>query len=213
MSKRVKILVAVLAAVMLLSIGTTAVVLAKDNTQPAQAGTAARGLLARVAEKLGIPEQQLADTVKQARQEMRDETIAQKLDNLLANAVTKGTITQHESDAIKAWWNGQPEAVGKLLPLVSNPDYRNLMMRSDMPINYITLEMRYNGTPEMFRAGQLPDVAGILQNAVGKGVITQQEADAITAWWNGRPDAVNKLLQGVLYKLMPYTQTPCLPAN
>ena len=68
MSKRMKILVVVLAAVLLLTVGGTATVMAQEAPKPTPP---ANGLLARVADILDIPQERLVDAFKQARQEMK----------------------------------------------------------------------------------------------------------------------------------------------
>jgi len=70
MSKRIKVLVVVLAAVLLLTVGGTATVMAQE--EPASTPQA-NGFLARVAEILDIPQEGLVDAFKLARQEMRQE--------------------------------------------------------------------------------------------------------------------------------------------
>ncbi len=109
MSKRVKALVSMLMVVVLLAVGGTAMVMAEEPTPPPEVG--AKGLLARVAEILDIPEEDLVNAFKQARQEMRQEAFIRALDK----AVEKGRITQEEADEIKEWWEQKPEALGPSL--------------------------------------------------------------------------------------------------
>jgi len=109
MSKRMKVLVATLAAVFLLAVGGTAMVMAQEEPAP-EAG--ANGLLARVADILGVvTEEQLADAFEQARQEMRQETFLRFLDR----AVEEGRITQEEADEFLEWWEQRPETCDRLL--------------------------------------------------------------------------------------------------
>jgi hypothetical protein len=65
------------------------------------------GLLARVAGILGIPQEELNDSFKQAKQEMREEARIRALDR----AVEKGRITQEEADESKAWYEQKPEVL------------------------------------------------------------------------------------------------------
>ena len=116
MSKKVKILGAVLAVLALVVAGTVGMIAtasAADPTPTATATTPQADLLARVAEILGIDKQKVTDAFTQARQEM-----AQKaLDTALAKAVAEGRITQAEADQIKGWWGQRPEVLNKgLLP-------------------------------------------------------------------------------------------------
>jgi hypothetical protein len=110
MSKRVKVLVSILVAVVLLTVGGVAMVMAQEEPTPTpEAG--ARGLLARVAEILDILEEDLVNAFKQAQQEMRQEAFIKALDN----AVEKGLVTQQEADEIKEWWEQKPEAIDRSL--------------------------------------------------------------------------------------------------
>ena len=136
MSKRMKVLVSVLVATLLLTIGATASVMAQGEPTPTpEVSTKGRlatgvepqielskfsgyvgdnmtaGLLAKVAEKLGVTEEELANAFKQAQQEIRQEAFIRSLDN----AVAKGRITQQEADEIKEWWEQKPEVVGSNL--------------------------------------------------------------------------------------------------
>ena len=122
MSKRMKALVSVLAAILLLTVGTTVSVMAQDEEPtptPAPStkvfmGTAnTTGLLARVAEILGIPEEDLTNAFKQAQQEMREEAFIRSLDK----AVDEGRIAPEEANEIKGWWEQRPEVMDSgLLP-------------------------------------------------------------------------------------------------
>jgi len=95
------IIIGLLATVLLVG-GIGVVVLAQtengDDSQP-------KTLLARVAEKLGINQQELEDAFAEARSEMRDEA----LENRLQNLVEQGKITQEEADQYKAWLEARPD--------------------------------------------------------------------------------------------------------
>ena len=113
MSKKVKVLISVVAAVLLLTVGATTAVMAQEEPEPTpEAG--ANGLLARVAEILDIPNENLESAFRQARQEMmqarqemREEACIRSLDK----AVEEGCITQEEANAIKEWWEQKPEVM------------------------------------------------------------------------------------------------------
>jgi len=110
MSKKVKVLVSVLVAVVLLTVGGTATVLAQENDEEVIATaneTGTNGLLARVAGILGIPQEELVNAFRQAQQEMREEAFIGYLDK----AVEKELITQEEADEIKEWWSERPEVL------------------------------------------------------------------------------------------------------
>ena len=109
MSKRMKVLVAALVAVLLLTVAGTAMVMAQDE-EPTPAPET-NGLLARVAEILDISQEQLADAFEQARQEMRQETFLR----FLEKAVKEERITQQEADEFLEWWEQRPETCDRLL--------------------------------------------------------------------------------------------------
>ncbi len=116
MLKKVRVLVAVLLAVVLLVVGGSATVMAQEegpapapevNTRAFMATANATGLLPRVAGILGISQEELTNAFKQAQQELRAEALIRRLDK----AVAEGRITQEEADAIKEWWEQKPEAL------------------------------------------------------------------------------------------------------
>ncbi len=133
MSKKVKVIVSVLVAVVLLTVGGVAAVMAQgEPTPPLEPSTRGRlatgvepraqlsrfsgyvgdnmtaGLLARVAEKLGVTEEELANAFKEAQQEIREEAFIGALDR----AVEKGRITEEEANEIKEWYEQRPEVLG-----------------------------------------------------------------------------------------------------
>ena len=120
MSKKVKVLISVLAAVVLLTVGTATAVMAQDNGSTANT-TGANGLLARVAGNLGISQWELTDAFQQARQELRQEMRQMWQERrqeaflkAIDKAVGKELITQDEADEIREWWEQRPEALGQV---------------------------------------------------------------------------------------------------
>lgn len=106
MSKKVKVLVSVVVAILLLTVGGAVAVMAQEDPTPTpEAG--AKGCLARAAEILGIPQEDLVNAVKQAQQEMRQEAFIKALDR----AVEQERITQQEANQIKEWWEQRPEVL------------------------------------------------------------------------------------------------------
>ena len=107
MSKKVKVLISVMVAILLVVVATTAAVMAQEEPESTpEAG----GLLARVAEILDIPQEELIDAFKQARQELRQETCLRALDM----AVEKELISQDEADQIMGWWQQKPEVLDQM---------------------------------------------------------------------------------------------------
>lgn len=93
MSKKFKVIVSVLLAVLMLATSGTAVVMAQDEPEPTpQMATA--DLLYRVASILGITPEELADAFNQARQEMWEE----------CQATGNCTIRQERVNQFKERW-------------------------------------------------------------------------------------------------------------
>ena len=223
MSKKLKIIVAVVAGIVILALGGGAIVMAADNTTPTTV-TQSDTLFAKVAAALGVTEQQLTDAFKQANTQAE----SQRIDQQLVQAVTKGTITQAESDAIKAWLAQKPTAPTKDT-LKAWLDSKPKLANSNALRGFLGLPWKmigewrgvYNNnadfltqvvanlntaTGKSITVSQLQDaltqaaaqmkadvLAKSLANAVTNGKITQAEADQIQSWWNQRPAAVDKL--------------------
>jgi uncharacterized protein YpuA (DUF1002 family) len=99
----------------------TALVAASDNTTDQDSTTAVVSTLdnetsqedifaSKLADKLGLDEETVATAIKEVRQEMREEALAERLQE----AVDEGTITQDEADQILAWMKNRPEALDEL---------------------------------------------------------------------------------------------------
>jgi len=84
---------------------TTTVVSTSDNeTSPEDV------FVSKLADKLGLDEETVATAIKEVRQEMRDDALAERLQE----AVDEGTITQDEADQILAWMKSRPDALDEL---------------------------------------------------------------------------------------------------
>jgi hypothetical protein len=88
--------------------GTMSVVTASDTTdnETSQFDT----FVSKVADKLGLDEDTVATAMKEARQEMMDEALAERLQE----AVDEGRITQEQADQISEWMKSRPEALDEL---------------------------------------------------------------------------------------------------
>ena len=106
MSKKVKVLISALVVALLLTVGGVTTVMAEgeEETTPAPE-TDAEGLLERVADILGIDQEDLIDAFKQAQQEMWDEAFISRVNE----AVEEGFITQEQADEIIEWWGQRPD--------------------------------------------------------------------------------------------------------
>ena len=77
MSKKIKTLISVLIVALLLTVGTTATVMAEEAEDSTPPETSENSLLERVADILGIDEDTLIDAFDQARQEMMGDTFGE----------------------------------------------------------------------------------------------------------------------------------------
>jgi len=111
-----KALIAVVVAILVLTVGGTAVVMAQEEEPtppPAPAPEIeSNAFLQKVAEILGISQEELISIFQQARQELRQDAFQQ----FLNRAVEEGLITEGEAQQILEWWEQRPEAVDRLLP-------------------------------------------------------------------------------------------------
>ena len=99
MSKKVKILVSVLVAVVLLTVGGVATVMAQEPTPSAEDG--AKRCLTRVAEILGVSPEDITNAFKQVRQEMKENAVEIR-ERVLARATEILGVSQEDlSNAFK----------------------------------------------------------------------------------------------------------------
>jgi hypothetical protein len=117
-SRKMKILVSVLVAVLVFTIGGTAMALAQedeDEEEELVTGVEANGLLSKIAEILDIPEDELREAFAQAREELREEKFNETFYQLIDEAEEEGLITTDEAEAIREWWEQKPEALAPTL--------------------------------------------------------------------------------------------------
>ena len=110
MRKHKKLLVIVVAAALVLTVGLTTVAFAESSGDGGNGPV--RAFISKVAGILGLGEEQVADAFEQARQEMRDEAQGQ----CLQDAVEEGRITEEEAAQIRQWLQDRPEALEGLGP-------------------------------------------------------------------------------------------------
>lgn len=135
MSKKMKILIAVLVAIITLTVSGTMAVLAQEDDEPEtdegelieeldeivpgarlfMASIGSGELLSRVAEILGIPEEELTAAFKEARLEMIDERGEEAFHAFLERAIAEGLITEGEAQEIEEWWQQKPGALNRAM--------------------------------------------------------------------------------------------------
>ena len=135
MSKKMKVLIAVLVAVITLTVSGAMTVLAQEDDEPEPdeealieelddvmprarlfaAWTGSGELLSRVAEILGISEEELEDAFAEARQEIIAERGEAALEKFLERALAAELITEEEAQEIREWWQQKPEALNRAM--------------------------------------------------------------------------------------------------
>ena len=132
MRKRTKFLVIAVAAILVLTVGLATTAFATGSSDDEGAGEQAltvnadqlvlaeegeeedgpcQTFIEKVLEKLGVTEEQLIDAINEARSEMIDEWVEQRVND----ALTDGLINEDEAAAILEWWQDRPaDALDKL---------------------------------------------------------------------------------------------------
>ena len=203
MSKKLKIVLALAAGVVILSLGSGAIVMAASTTPGSTAttpatqcnGTFGNGLFTTAAAALGVTEQQLADAFQQATVQAQKQSIS----TALAQAVANGTITQAESTAIQAWLAEKPtsptqdnmKAWEAARPQLSNPDAWKTVL--GFPGKGMM-------GPDADNTALFTQVAALLSTAAGKTITESQLQAAMTSakanqsqtWQNRQPPTTKK---------------------
>ncbi len=108
MSKKVKVLISALVITVLLTMGGVTMVMAEGEEETTPLPEASeKSLLERVADILGIDEEDLLDAFEQAQQEMCEEVFISRLNQ----AVEEGRITREQADEILEWRGQRPEVI------------------------------------------------------------------------------------------------------
>lgn len=187
MSRKMKVLISLLVAVLVFTIGGTAMALAQedeDEEEELVTGVEANGLLSKIAEILDIPEDELREAFAQAREELREERFEATFYELINKAEEEELITPEEAEAIREWWEQKPEALDPAL-------------------------LRRAFSFACPRDGQMPGIKrGVrselkqrlankfMERAMERECITQGDADEISQWQNSKPEALNRLSPG-----------------
>ena len=122
------------------------------------------GVIARVAEILGVEQGQVEDAFDQAITEQAEQKAADGLTAL----VEKGLLTQENADAIQDWLDARPEGV---FPVTKGLDV-----------------MRFGLRGKGFHGFEGEWAADGLAKLVEMGKLTQEEADAYQAWLDDMPE-------------------------
>jgi hypothetical protein len=198
MSKKMRVILSVLAAVMVLTLGGAAAVLAQegDGTLPDEA-TVDRagfrllmgndGLLAKVAGILDISEEDLKEAFQQAREEMMQAKWEDAFQQALMRALEAGLITQEEAEEIREWWTQKPDALDAKL-------FRHLFRFTNQPGQPkpgVRMGQRPDIKPQ-FRPGLGLSAGGDLPVSAQPGLqLNEKQAVKIREWLQNRPESSN----------------------
>jgi hypothetical protein len=131
MRKRTKILAIVVAAVLVLTLGLTTIAFASGSSE--EEGDGDKGprqtFISKVASILGLEEEQVTDAFRQARREMCDEALEQRLQK----AVENGFLTQEQAEQILEWWQNRPDVMEGFCPPPGHPQLRGREGISQVP--------------------------------------------------------------------------------
>jgi hypothetical protein len=173
MSKKLKIILAIASAVVLLGVIGVVTVMAQSPTTtttptPSVTPNTKININARVAQILNITESQLNEAIKQARTEL----------STPATPTTPST-TNTPTKPAKRTPISQTELYAKVAQILNNPD--------------ITSDKIASAFQQAEKEAQDQAVGNGLNDAVKNGKITQDEANQIQQWWQNRPAALDKL--------------------
>jgi len=212
MSKKMKVLIAVLVAILTLTVSGAVAVLAQEGEEPEPdeeellgefteimprvnmfVSTESSELLSRVAEILGISEEELSDAFAQVRQEMMAERCEEAFYEFLEQAIEEGLITEEEAEEIKEWWEQRPEALNwaqlrnAFCIMRSNPE----SLTDNGWEGFKGL--RQNIQQKLQECRNPESRMEMLERAIEEGLITEEDADGIKAWTDNTPAALSQL--------------------
>lgn len=127
----------------------------------------------RVAAVLGIESDDLEDAMQQVKEEIHSERRDAKFAELVAN----GTLTQEEADAIEEWQDSKPEI-----------EFTFGDRDGEGKRGWGRKGFGHHGGAVWLGSSEKVDYL------VEQGIITQTDADSLSAWWDSRPEALNDLV-------------------
>ena len=198
MSKKIKILIAVAVGVVVIAISGASIILAANGpttttTTTATTTTVSNNLFAKAADILKVTEQQLNEAFMVAGTAVEQ----QRINQALAQAVTKWTISPAESDAIKAWLAKKPAAATKDSlktwqdgqPKLANPD----AMRGILGFGGRMMGPMFGADPN--NSDLMTQAAAALSTAANKTITADQLKAALTqAGSQMKADAIKQFL-------------------
>ena len=161
--RKLRIIIPTAIAVVAVAVVGFSIALAQENEK---GDSNASKLAAKVAEILGLDAAVVDDAIKQARKELRDEAVQNKLNAL----VEKGQLTQEQADEYLNWIQSRPEGI----PAIGKHFFgkRGLHRGWKSHGGFFGSRNYFKGEPS------LEDIQKKLNAMVEDGDITQEEAEA-----------------------------------
>ena len=161
--RKLRIIIPTAIAVVAVAVVGFSIALAQENEK---GDSNASKLAAKVAEILGLDAAVVDDAIKQARKELRDEAVQNKLNAM----VEKGQLTQEQADEYLNWIQSRPEGI----PAMRKQFFGKMGHHKGWKGHD-----RFFGSRNYFKGElSLEDVQKKLNAMVEDGDITQEEADA-----------------------------------
>ena len=161
--KKLRIIIPLSIAVVTVAIISFSIAFAQGN----EGGDSNAGKLAtKVAEILGLDTAVVDRAIKQAREELRDEAVQNKLNALVEN----GKLTQEQADEYLNWIQSKPEGI----PAIGKQFFGKMRHHKGWKSHggFFGSRNYFNGEPS------LEDIEEKLNAMVEDGDITQEEAEA-----------------------------------
>ena len=163
--RKLRIIIPIAIALVAVAVVGFSIALAQENEK---GDSNASKLAAKVAEILGLDAAVVDDAIKQARKELRDEAVQNKLNAL----VEKGRLTQEQADEYLNWIQSKPEGI----PAIGKQSFGKMGHHKGWKGHG-----RFFGPPNYFKGESsftMEDVQKKLNAMVEDGDITQEEAEA-----------------------------------
>ena len=156
MRKHWKLMLLALTAALCLTmvLGATAFASTSDDD-----GDTQQTFIAKLAEKLGITEDEMDKAIVETRNEMEAEALAERL----AEAVEEGLITEDDATDIETWWDSRPE-------VLDDPEVRQALRPDRCPCRCGMGGMGMGTSEQSLES---------LDALVEEGILTQEQADEI----------------------------------
>jgi competence protein ComGC len=185
MKKMYKFVLATILVAVMLTTSLPFAALAQESAAPQRQAA----LTARAAELLGMDQQKLEASLKQARTELEKENLDARLQELIAD----GTLTQQQADELKTWMNARPD-----VPMVAPGRLDEALGKGVITQEQVdALKAWQEAKPDIPNIG--PTIG---ERLVDEGIITQQQSDEYKAWMESKPADIPNVPPQELKKLL-----------